>query len=200
MISESSVGSGLRRLEAYVGIEALRYLAKERALALKVSDILQVPTGEIGDRVSVMLKQLREAEKEIARYRAIQLRQLAEVFVNDAEVVGGVTVVAEHLREPATTDELRTVALDIREHLKDRPAAIVVTALANDKPIVVAAVNEQGRARGLKAGDLVRTAAKVLKGGGGGKPDIAQGGGTDPLATGEALNEVRRVIGRTVTV
>ncbi|MCX4094321.1 alanine--tRNA ligase [Nocardia sp. alder85J] len=200
LISESSVGSGLRRIEAYVGIEALRFLAKERAMAVKVSDILQVPTSEIGDRVSAVLKQLRDAEKEIGRFRAIQLRQSAEAFVKSAQLIGDVAVVTAHVPEPVTTEELRSVALDIREHFEGRPASVIVTALANEKPIVVAAVNERGRERGLKAGDLVRTAAKVLKGGGGGKPDIAQGGGTDPLATAEALQEVRRVIEQTVTV
>ncbi|QIS18548.1 alanine--tRNA ligase [Nocardia terpenica] len=198
LISESSVGSGLRRIEAYSGIEAVRFLSKERALAVNVADILQVPTAEIADRVSVLVKQLRDAEKEIARFRAGQLQRLADEFVKDVPAVGGVSVVAEHLSEPATGDELRALALDIRDRLKGRPAAVIVTALSSDKPIVVAAVNEQGRERGLKAGDLVRTAAKVLKGGGGGKPDIAQGGGTDPLATTEALQEVRRVIGESV--
>ncbi|WP_330251441.1 alanine--tRNA ligase [Nocardia sp. NBC_00565] len=199
VIGESSIGSGVRRVEAYVGIEAYRFLAKERALAVKVSEILQVPMPEIGDRVSGLIKQLRDAEKEIARFRAIHLKQLAGEFVKQASTINGVTVVAEHLSEPATSDELRTVAIGVRDRFGDRPAAVVVTALANDKPIVVSAVNEQGRERGLKAGDLVRAASKVLKGGGGGKPDIAQGGGTDPLATADALQEVRRVIGQTVS-
>ncbi|MEV6361380.1 DHHA1 domain-containing protein [Nocardia asteroides] len=69
--------------------------------------------------------------------------------------------------------------------MEDRPTAVDLTALANGRPIVIAAVNQQGRHRGLKAGDLVQTAVKVLKGGG--KPDIAQGGGTDLLATAHAL-------------
>ncbi|MBF6176787.1 alanine--tRNA ligase [Nocardia blacklockiae] len=199
LIAESSIGSGLRRVEAYVGIEAYRFLAKERALAVSVSEILQVPMAEIGDRVSGLLKQLRDAEKEVARYRAAELRQLADEFVKRASTADGVSVVAEHLSEPTTTDELRSLAIDVRDRFGDRPAAVTLTALANDKPIVVAAVNEPGRQHGLKAGDLVRTAAKVLKGGGGGKPDIAQGGGTDPLATADALQEVRRTIGQTVS-
>ncbi|PPJ13726.1 alanine--tRNA ligase [Nocardia cyriacigeorgica] len=198
LIGESSVGSGLRRMEAYVGIDALRFLARERALAVNVADILQVPTSDIGDRVAALVKQLRDAEKEISRFRATQLAALAEQYAADAPTIGGVTVVSEHLPEAASGEELRTVVLKVRDRFADRPAAVVMTALSDDKPIVVAAVNEHARARGLKAGDLVRTAAKVLKGGGGGKPDIAQGGGTDPLATTDALNEVRRAISESV--
>ncbi|MCE7011778.1 alanine--tRNA ligase [Kibdelosporangium philippinense] len=198
LIGESSVGSGLRRIEGYVGLEAYRFLAKERALAMKISDLLQVPISEASERVSALLKQLRDAEKEVTQLRAAQLKRLAGEFVNDVMDVQGVSVVARHLSEPANNDELRKFVIDIRDRLGDRPAAVTVTTLSNDKPIVVSAVNDKGRERGLKAGDLVRVAAKVLKGGGGGKPDIAQGGGTDPLATVDALREVTRVIGEAV--
>jgi alanyl-tRNA synthetase len=198
LIGESSVGSGLRRVDAYVGLEAYQYLAKERALAVNISEMLQVPVDEIGDRVSTMIKQIRAAEKELAQLRAAQHKRVAGEFVNDAVDVAGVSVVVRHLSELANNEELRRFVIDIRDRLGDRPVAITVTSLANDKPIVVAAVNDKGRDRGLKAGDLVRVAAKVLKGGGGGKPDLAQGGGTDPLATVDALREVMRVIGQTV--
>ncbi|WP_280343376.1 alanine--tRNA ligase [Nocardia abscessus] len=199
VIGESSVGSGLRRVEAYVGIDAYRYLAKERALAVKVGDILNVPTPEIGDRVAALVKQLRDAEKQLGRFRADLLRNLSKDLVGKATSIGGVAVVAEHLSEPATTDELRNVVLDVRKYLGNDASVVVVTALSNDKPIVVAAVNQAGQQRGIKAGDLVRVASKALKGGGGGKPDIAQGGGTDPLATSEALRLVRETVGQKTT-
>ncbi|MEV6256895.1 alanine--tRNA ligase [Nocardia sp. NPDC051911] len=199
VIGESSVGSGLRRVEAYVGIDAYRYLAKERAFAVKVSDILNVPTPEIGDRVAALVKQLRDAEKQLGRFRADLLRNLSKDLASKATSIGGVAVVAEHLSEPATTEELRSVVLDVRKYLGNDASVVVLTALSNDKPIVVAAVNQAGQERGLKAGDLVRVASKALKGGGGGKPDIAQGGGTDPLATSEALRLVRETVGQKAT-
>ncbi|MGH3869471.1 MAG: alanine--tRNA ligase [Pseudonocardiaceae bacterium] len=199
VIGESSVGSGLRRIEGYVGLDSYRFLAKERALVRNISDMLQVPIGETSDRVSALLKQLRDAEKEVARLRAAQLKRVASEFVEGATDVHGVSVVARHLSEPADNDELRKFVIEIRDRLGDCPVAVAVTTLANDKPVVVVAVNDKGRERGLKAGDLVQVAAKVLRGGGGGKPDIAQGGGTDPLATVDALREVTRVIGQSVS-
>ncbi|MFC3961655.1 alanine--tRNA ligase [Nocardia jiangsuensis] len=198
VIGESSVGSGLRRVEAYVGIDAYRYLAKERALAVKVGDILGVPTPEIGDRVEALIKQLRDAEKQLARFRGELLHNLARNLAAHATPIGGVSVVAEHLPEAASADELRSVVLDVRKLLtaSNDAAVVALTALSNDKPLVVAAVNDGGQQRGLKAGDLVRLASKALRGGGGGKPDIAQGGGTDPLAIDEALKLVRETIGQ----
>ncbi|MGL4745952.1 MAG: alanine--tRNA ligase [Dermatophilaceae bacterium] len=199
VIGESSVGSGLRRIEGYVGLDAYRFLAKERALVRNISEVLQVPVSEASDRVAVLVKQLRDAEKEVARLRALHLERVAGEFVEGVRDVGGVSVVVRHLPEPASNDELRKFVLNIRDRLAERPVVVAVTTLANDKPIVVAAVNEKGRQRGLKAGDLVRVATKALKGGGGGKPDIAQGGGTDPLATEDALSEMARAIGQTVS-
>lgn len=199
VIGEASVGSGLRRIEAYVGIEAFRFLAKERAMAMSIADLLQVPVNDIGERVSSLVTQLRDAERAVAQLRAEQLKGLVGRFVEDAEDINGVSVVAKHLSEPANTDELRKFVLDIRSRFADRPAAVAVTTLDNDKPIVVAAVNDKAAGLGLKAGNLVRVAAKALKGGGGGKPDIAQGGGTDPLAIPDALREVAREVAQTVT-
>jgi alanyl-tRNA synthetase len=198
VIGESSVGSGVRRLEAYVGMHAMRFLAKERALAVNISEMLHVPVGEISERVSGLLKQLREAEKEVARLRAGQLARLAGEFAQGPTDLHGVSVIARHLPEAANNDELRRFVIDVRDRLGNGPAVVAVTALAEDKPIIVAAVNSGARDLGLKAGDLVRVAAKVLKGGGGGKPDIAQGGGTDPLAIEDALQEVVRTAGQAI--
>ncbi|MFD4434093.1 DHHA1 domain-containing protein, partial [Nocardia sp. NPDC058497] len=165
-------------------------------LGVGVCDRIIVPPAVNPYRVSTIMNKIRDAEKDIDRFRAVHRRQQALQYSNRSETIGGVSIVAVELSDPANSDDLRTLALEIRDYMEDRPAAVVLTALANGRPIVVAAVNEQGRQRGLKAGDLVRTAVKVLKGGGGGKPDIAQGGGTDPTATTSALDEVRRAIGQ----
>lgn len=107
-------------------------------------------------------------------------------------------MVVRHLPEPTTTDELRTLVLDVRSKIGDRAAVVAITSLSDDKPIIVAAVGDTARDGGIKAGDLVRVGSKVLKGGGGGKPDIAQGGGTDPLAVPDALQAIMRMVERIV--
>lgn len=108
------------------------------------------------------------------------------------------SVVTHHYSDGASTDELRKLVMDVRDRIQDRPSVVAITSLSEeDRPLVVVAVNEQARERGLKAGSLVCIAAKILKGGGGGKDDVAQGGGTDPLTTRDALREVVRVVGQT---
>ena len=196
VISESSVGAGMRRVEAYTGVDAYRVLAKERALAVNLSEILGVPAGEMADRVALLVKQLHETEREIARLRAVNLKRFVDTFADAAERIDGVRVVARHLSEPANTEELRALALDVRKRLGDDPAVVAITALNDDRPIIVSAVNPAAVKLGFKAGNLARTAAKVLGGGGGGKADVAQGGGSDALAVPDALDELRREIVR----
>ena len=95
-------------------------------------------------------------------------------------------------------DDLRKLVLDVRGRIPgDRPAVVALFATANGRPLTVIATNEAARERGLKAGDLVRTAAKTLGGGGGGKPDVAQGGGQNPAAVADAIAAVERLVAET---
>lgn len=190
ILGESSIGSGVRRVEAFVGLDSYRYLAKERALLASVASTLKVPSEEVPGRIEQIVERLRDTEKEIAVLRTGILRDLARQLTGKARDVRGVSLVAEHVSEPVNTDELRKLTLDVREQLDGRPAVIVLTGLNDDRPIVVAATNAQAREHGLKAGQLVRAASKVLKGGGGGKDDIAQGGGSDAAYIQDALQAV----------
>lgn len=199
LLGESSIGAGVRRVEALVGTDAFRFLAREHVLVTQLTEVLKVRPAELPDRVSALMARLREAEKEIEQLRAGQIRQWAGQFAATAQDVDGIAVVARHLAEPANTDELRKLVLNVLGNILNRPAVVALTSLCNDKPIIVVAVDDKARDRGIKAGDLVRVASKILKGGGGGKPDIAQGGGTDPLTIPDALQEIIRMIGQTAT-
>ncbi|MGH3874183.1 MAG: alanine--tRNA ligase [Pseudonocardiaceae bacterium] len=199
LLGESSIGAGVRRVEALVGTDAFRFLAREHVLIAQLTETLKVRPEELPGRVAGLLGRLREAEKEIEQLRAGQLRQWASQFAATAQNVDGLALVVRHLPEPTTTDELRKLVLDVRSEIGDRTAVVAITSLSQDKPIIVAAVGDMARDRGIKAGDLVRMACTVLKGGGGGKPDIAQGGGTDPFAVPDALQEIVRKVGQTVS-
>jgi alanyl-tRNA synthetase len=163
---------------------------------VNVADMLQVPIDEIVGRAATLVKQLRDAERRLAQFRAAHLRGFVGQLADAAESINGVRFVAQHLPEPASAEELRRLVLDVRKRLDPGPAVVAMTALSDDRPVVVAAVNPQAAERGFKAGDLVRSAAKVLKGGGGGKPDVAQGGGSDARAVPDAVREMRQQIGR----
>ncbi len=194
LLGESSIGSGVRRVEALVGGDAYQFLAREHVLVAQLSEALKVRPEQLPERVNDIVDRLRVAEKEIEKVRLQQLLAAGGELASNAEDIDGVSFVG-HEAPGAGGGDVRTLALDIRGRLPgDRPGAAAVIGTANGKPSVVVAVNEAGRAAGLSANTLVRAASVVLGGKGGGKDDVAQGGGSDVSRTGEALTAIRQAL------
>ena len=194
LLGESSIGSGVRRVEALVGGDAYRFLAREHVLVAQLSEALKVRPEQLPERVNDIVDRLRTAEKEIEQVRLQQLLASAGKLVDAAEDLGGVSFVGHHA-EAANGGDARTLALDVRGRMPaDRAAVAAVIGSASGKPSVVVAVNDAARATGISANALVRTASEVLGGKGGGKDDVAQGGGADPAKAGEALAAIRRAL------
>lgn len=192
LLGESSIGSGVRRVEALVGTDAYRFLAREHLLVAQLSEALKVRPEQLPERVDDLLDRLRTAEKEIEKVRLQQLLAGAAELAAQAEDVAGLSFVGQVV-DGAGGGDARTLALDVRSRLAaDRPGAVVIIGVQDGKPSVVAAVNDRGRESGVSANALVRAAAGVLGGKGGGKDDVAQGGGSDASRAGEALESVRR--------
>jgi alanyl-tRNA synthetase len=194
LTGESSVGSGVRRVEALVGIEGFRYLARERSLVLGLTDALKVQPDQLMDRVGKLVAQLKAAEKQIADLRSRAVLADVAAIAAKAQDVTGVAYVG-HRADGVGGNDLRTLALEIRSRLQDRPAVVCVVGGGPDKPSVVVVTTEGARAHQLSAGDLVRTASETLGGRGGGKDDIAQGGGSDASQVDAALTAVEHAIG-----
>ncbi len=204
LLGESSIGSGVRRIEALVGIDAFRFLARESVLVNQLSEQLKARPEELPERISGVVTRLREAERELARIRSAQLLESSGEIAAGAENIGGIAFVAHQVPGGTDADAMRTLALHVRGRIPAlQPAVVVIAGVPADRPVVVIAVNEAGRGFGLAAGTLVGTAAKALGGGGGGKPDIAQGGGTPNAGAGavnaafEAVRSTLRDSGRT---
>jgi alanyl-tRNA synthetase len=184
LLSESSIGSGVRRVEALVGIDAFRFLAKENILVSQLTEQLKTRREELPERVSSLVTRLRDAERELQRLRSAQLLEAAGELAAHPEDIGGIAFVAYRVPDGTEADDVRRLALDIRGRLPaGRPGAVMVVGVPADRPVVVVTVNDAGRDRGLAAGKLVGVAARALGGGGGGKPDVAQGGGA-PIRDG----------------
>lgn len=201
LLGESSIGSGVRRVDALVGAGAYGYQAREHALVGQVTSLLGGRPEELPERVSSLMTRLKAAEKELAAVRRQQLLAGAGALADSAQDVDGTLVVVHDAGEVAGGDDLRTLVLDVRGRLGDaRPAVVAVAGTSNGRPAVVIATNAGAREAGLRAGQLVRGAAGRLGGGGGGKDDVAQGGGTDPAAVPAALDgvleDVRGVVAR----
>ncbi|MFF8291876.1 alanine--tRNA ligase [Streptomyces sp. NPDC016309] len=199
LLGESSIGSGVRRIEALVGVDAYNFLAREHTVVAQLQELVKGRPEELPEKISGMLAKLKDAEKEIEKFRAEKVLQAAAGLAQGAQDVRGVALVTGQVPDGTSADDLRKLVLDVRGRIPgDRPAVVALFTTANGRPLTVIATNEAARERGLKAGDLVRTAAKTLGGGGGGKPDVAQGGGQNPEAIGDALAAVERLVADTV--
>ncbi|WP_435971111.1 alanine--tRNA ligase [Streptomyces sp. Qhu_M48] len=195
LLGESSIGSGVRRIEALVGVDAYNFLAKEHTVVAQLQELVKGRPEELPEKISSMLGKLKDAEKEIEKFRAEKVLQAAAGLVDSAQDIRGVALVTGQVPDGTGADDLRRLVLDVRGRISGgRPAVVALFTTANGKPLTVIATNEAARERGLKAGELVRTAAKTLGGGGGGKPDVAQGGGQNPEAVGEAIAAVERLV------
>ncbi|KKZ73857.1 alanine--tRNA ligase [Streptomyces showdoensis] len=195
LLGESSIGSGVRRIEALVGVDAYNFLAREHTVVAQLQELVKGRPEELPEKISTMLGKLKDAEKEIEKFRAEKVLQAAAGLVDSATDIRGVALVTGQVPDGTGADDLRRLVLDVRGRIPaDRPAVVALFTTANGKPLTVIATNEAARERGLKAGELVRTAAKTLGGGGGGKPDVAQGGGQNPQAVGEAIEAVERLV------
>ncbi|MGD9606242.1 MAG: alanine--tRNA ligase [Leucobacter sp.] len=197
LVAENSVGSTNRRVESLVGIEAFRNFAAERAIVQQLTSDLKVPRLEVVQRVSDLAAQLKAAEKRIAKLEAAKLGERLPELIAGAERIGGLTVVAAKLGTVGSADDVRGLALQLRERLSGEAAVVVLTGDAAGKPVVIAATTPAAREAGAKAGALAKVGAQVLGGGGGGKDDLAQGGGADPSKIDEALAEIRRSLAGT---
>ncbi|CUR54711.1 Alanyl-tRNA synthetase [metagenome] len=196
LMGESSIGSGVRRVEALVGGDAYRFLAREHVLVNQLSEVLKVRPEQLPERVHDIVERLRAAEKEIEGVRVRQLLGAGAELAERATQVGAVRVVT-HRADGATAGDARQLALDVRGRLPGGdPGVVVVMGVADQKVSVVAAVNDVARERGISANALVRALGPLIGGKGGGKDDVAQGGGADTTRVEEALALVHTEVAR----
>nr|WP_090343417.1 alanine--tRNA ligase [Mycolicibacterium malmesburyense]CRL74392.1 alanyl-tRNA synthetase [Mycolicibacterium malmesburyense] len=197
ILGESSVGSGVRRVEAYVGLESFRHLAKERALMAGLASTLKVPSDEVPGRVANLVERLRAAEKELERLRLANARAAAANAAAGAELVGKVRLVAQRMAGGMSAGDLRTLVGDIRGKLGSDPAVVALIAEGdNDSVPFVVAVNPAAQDLGFNANDLVKTLGAAVNGRGGGKADLAQGSGKGATGIDAALAALRAEIDR----
>jgi alanyl-tRNA synthetase len=197
ILGESSIGSGVRRVEAYVGLESFKHLAKERALMAGLAASLKVPSEEVPARVANLVERLRAAEKELERTRLATARAAAVNAAAGAQRIGNVRVVAQRMSAGMTAADLRSLVGDIRGKLGSDPAVVALIGEGESGSVPYAvAVNPAAQDLGIRANDLVKQLAGAVDGRGGGKPDLAQGSGKDPSGIDAALDALRKEIAR----
>ena len=186
LLGESSIGAGVRRVEALVGVDAYKFLAREHILLNSLTDLIKGSRAEeLPERISDLLNKMKEIEKELASVRSAQALSQVGDLAKTATTINGHTFIGSVISDGVSGDDLRKIAIDLRS----AHANSVIALLSNNdgKPVLVVAVSEQSRAAGVKAGALVKIGSTVLGGGGGGKDDFAQGGGTDSSKSLDAI-------------
>jgi alanyl-tRNA synthetase len=196
LLGESSIGSGVRRVEALVGADAYRFLAREHVLVAQLSEALKARPEELPERVNDIVERLRAAEKALEQTRISQLLASGAQLAADAVDVNGVKLITLRV-DGADGGDVRTMALNLRSRLTaDQPGAAVLLGVSDGKVSVVAATNEAARARGIKANELIAAVTPFIDGRGGGKDDVAQGGGSDTSRLDEALAAAGAAVSR----
>ena len=188
---EFSNGSGVRRIDAFMGMKGYEYNHGEHARVADLASRYNVQQEDVVSRVDQLADQLKAAQHKLAEISAAQLEQAVPQMVEQARNAGGdVLVAVRNAGELGDVASVRQMAMEVRTRLGEDTPVVVALAGTGTKgnPLVFVAVNKAANAKGIKAGDLVRAASKVLGGGGGGRPDFAQGGGRDASKIDAALD------------
>ena len=193
LLSESSIGAGVRRVEALVGADAYQFLAREHVLLNSLTQIIKgARVEELPARINDLVTKMRDIEKELSTLRTASAMESAASLISAAKVVNGTTVVVGSLADEIAADNLRLIALDLRA--RNANTVVALTSVVDEKIVLVVAVSDDARQSGVKAGALVKLGSAILGGGGGGKDDFAQGGGNDRTKIAAALEAIELAI------
>jgi alanyl-tRNA synthetase len=193
LMSESSIGSGVRRVEALVGVDAYKFLVKEHMILNSLTQIIKgARSEEIPERVNDLIDKMKVLEKELSGVRVATAMNMTTSLISDAVKIGSAKIVSAAMAPGLSAEELRTVALKIKNEISN--GVVVLTSLTGEKIILIVAVSNDLIKLGVKAGDLVKAGSTTLGGGGGGKDDFAQGGGVNIAKLSSALSEISNLI------
>ena len=186
LLGESSIGAGVRRVEALVGVDAYKFLAREHILLNSLTGLIKgARTEELPERINDLIGRVKDLEKELASVRSAAAMGQIESIAKTARDISGTSTITAVLAPEISGDDLRKIATDLRGRSVNSVVALISVNVG--RPVLVVAASEAARTSGVKAGALVKIGSTILGGGGGGKDDFAQGGGTDATKSEAAL-------------
>ena len=193
LLGESSIGAGVRRVEALVGVDAYKFLAREHVLLNSLTDLIKGSrTEELPSRISDLLNRMKDIEKELSGLRSASAMADVSRFAASAREINGISLIASKIGDGVVVDDLRKIALELRA--RDPRSVVALISVVDDKPVLVVAVGQAAQSSGTKAGALVKIGSGILGGGGGGKDDFAQGGGVDVTKIDAALLAIEHAL------
>jgi alanyl-tRNA synthetase len=185
ILSEGSAAAGVRRIEAVTGHKAYEVISERSKALKKTAHVLNVPTDEVPTKVIAINDNLDELRKEIAKLKQSGAADEFAQKLANVPLVNGVPVLTTVVKN-ADVDTLRQMCDQFRQ--KFPSGVVAVGSLVNEKPMIICAVTDDLIKRGLNAGEIVRKAAGVMGGSGGGRPNLAQAGGKEPAKLSEAID------------
>ena len=184
IVSDSSIGAGLRRIEALTGVEAERYVEERTGMVNTLARHFRTPPAQVLERIATLEEQLATDRRRLEQAERRASAGAADSLADNAETIGGVQVLVARV-QVESADALRPMAERLRDRLGS--AFIALAADIEGRPAFLVAASDDVVARGLSAADVVKLAAGIAGGGGGGRPQIAQAGGKDASKIDEAL-------------
>ena len=195
LLSESSIGAGVRRVEALVGRDAFGFLAKEHLLLNSLTQLVKGSrVEELPAKISDLIERLRSVEKELASFKIARILASASSLVAKSEKISGLELISAELEPEISGDDLRTIALDLRNRIAG--GVVVLASKGDERSTLVVACSSEAITVGVKAGALVKAGSEILGGGGGGKDDFAQGGGINHQEITSALSAIKKLVGQ----
>ena len=189
ILSESGVAAGVRRIEAITGANVLNYINEKESLIAKTADIIKAPNvNELDQRAERLMGELKESAKTIESMRAKLAKSAADDIMSNAKDVNGIKVIAAR-KEDMDMNELIVAAEQIRDKA-DGALAVILCGTKEDKISFICMANKAAVEKGVMAGNIIKGVCAITGGSGGGKPDMARGGGKDASKIDEALSAV----------
>ena len=191
VLGESSIGGGMRRIEAVTGRAAEELFVQQSKRLQAISQKLQTPVADLESRLDSFMQENEDLRKQLESFQKTSLRDEAEELLSQVQDIDGVKVIAGRT-SAGSADDMR----EMGDFLKEKLGSVVVAlaAVVEGSPILIAMVTPDLVERGLHAGSLARDIAKVMGGGGGGRPEMAQAGGKQPEKLNEALSGVLTLV------
>ena len=194
-LSEGSIGAGVRRVEALVGADAYRFLAREHVLVNRLSELVKAPADELVERVEKTIASLKDAERDVAKMRSAQLSAGLDGIIGEGTDVGTVRLWRFTAPEGSSSDDLRELLTKARGRARqDVPAVFVGAAVADGRVSLVTGASPAAIEMGVTASDVLKAALPSIDGRGGGKDEMAQGGGANVAGLDSAFAAVEALL------
>ncbi len=191
ILSESGIGSGLRRIEAVTGDGVITYITEQENLIAEASAALKTTPNELARRAEGIIKELKEKERELEAMQAKLARYESQGIMDQVKEIRGIKALAAQVNAP-DMDALRNMGDMMKDKLGS--GVVVLGSITDGKVNFVAMATKDVLDKGIHAGNIIREVAKAAGGGGGGRPDMAQAGAKDPAKMAEALEKAYEVI------